>query len=212
MAKTSLMPITVRLSCRFMLVGFIGTLVIYVLFRNYFSTTVIDVPALVPVPVNTDYRRRPECTCSRPDLPPFNSNLASNQIQSQSLLCSHYASQRGLQQRIISISLFGPKENKMFQFNKSRIFLNELINDLNIIYADGFVLRVHHDETINLSDVVCPIECQNPNVDFCSMNSKLYIPPKIWRFIPAGDPLVDISKFINAYRVEPDKEQKKRIK
>ncbi|CAF4125183.1 unnamed protein product, partial [Rotaria sp. Silwood1] len=24
------------------------------------------------------------------------------------------------------------------------------------------------------------------------MESKLFIPPKIWRFIPAGDPLVDI--------------------
>ncbi|CAF3299161.1 unnamed protein product, partial [Rotaria sp. Silwood2] len=24
------------------------------------------------------------------------------------------------------------------------------------------------------------------------MNSKLFIPPKIWRFIPAGDPLVDV--------------------
>jgi hypothetical protein len=51
------------------------------------------------------------------------------------------------------------------------------------------------DDTINMSDVICPIECQNPNVDFCSMRYKLFIPPKIWRFIPAGDPLVDISKY-----------------
>ncbi|CAF3513622.1 unnamed protein product, partial [Rotaria sp. Silwood2] len=43
----------------------------------------------------------------------------------------------------------------------------------------------------------CPIECRNHNVDFCSMNSKLFIPPKIWRFIPAGDPLVDANILLN---------------
>jgi hypothetical protein len=65
---------------------------------------------------------------------------------------------------------------------------------MNIIYSDGFVLRIYHDQTINESNVICPIECEHPNIDFCDMTHKLYIPPKIWRFIPAGDPLVDISK------------------
>src|SRR5437868_5637900 len=84
----------------------------------------------------------------------------------------------------------------MFQLNQSYKFLNELINDMNIIYSDGFILRIYHDDTIIISDVICSIECQNSNVDFCNMNSKLFIPPKIWRFIPAGDPLVDISKYL----------------
>jgi hypothetical protein len=65
---------------------------------------------------------------------------------------------------------------------------------MNKIYSDGYILRIYHDNTINTTDFICPIECKHPNVDFCDMNHKLYIPPKIWRFIPAGDPLVDISK------------------
>jgi hypothetical protein len=138
-----------------------------------------------------DYRQRHECNCVRPSL---SSELLSN--QNELTFCSHYATRRGPHQRIMSISLFGPKENTRFQFNRSITFLNQLINDVNIIYPDDFILRIYHDDTINMSDVICPIECQNPNVDFCNMNHKHFIPPKIWRFIPAGDPLVDVSKYL----------------
>jgi hypothetical protein len=65
---------------------------------------------------------------------------------------------------------------------------------MNTVYSDGFILRIYHDDSINATDVICPIECEHPNVDFCDMKHKLYIPGKIWRFIPAGDPLADISK------------------
>ena len=70
-----------------------------------------------------------------------------------------------------------------------------------MIYSDGFILRVYHDNTINEKDIICPIECKHTNVDFCSMDHKLYIPPKIWRFIPAGDPFVDTSKFEVLYLI-----------
>ncbi|UJR23317.1 hypothetical protein I4U23_026331 [Adineta vaga] len=165
----------------FLFTGGIIFSIIYLLFR--FNSPFI----LTYTSVHVDYRRRPECSCSRPEL---SSNLSNGIVPSH--LCSTYASRRGPNQRIISISLFGPKENRMFQLNPSLTFLNELINDMNVIYSDGFVLRIHHDDTINVSDIICPYECQHPNVDFCSMNSKLFIPPKIWRFIPAGDPFVDI--------------------
>ncbi|CAM2723838.1 unnamed protein product [Rotaria socialis] len=148
---------------------------------------------LISAYFNTDYRRRrPQCACSRPDLPQLDVKSTSSMITSQYYLCNQYANQRGPHQRIISISLFGPKENKIFQYNRSFTFLNQLINDINIIYPDNFTLRIHHDDAISLSDIVCPIECRYSNVDFCSMSSKLFIPPKIWRFIPAGDPFVDI--------------------
>ncbi|CAF3436162.1 unnamed protein product [Rotaria sp. Silwood1] len=148
-----------------------------------------------PIAINSlrfNYRRRPECTCYRHRLPRFDFNLILNLIENQTFLCSDYATRRGPHQRIISISLYGPKENKRFQYNQSLSFLHELINDVNTIYSDNFILRIHHDDTISLSDVICPIECRHHNVDFCNMESKLFIPPKIWRFIPAGDPLVDI--------------------
>ncbi|CAF1106333.1 unnamed protein product [Didymodactylos carnosus] len=60
------------------------------------------------------------------------------------------------------------------------------------IYPD-WILRVYHDSIINLS-VICPVECAHFNVDFCdiSLLNIDYVPPKIWRFLPAGDELVDI--------------------
>jgi hypothetical protein len=184
------MPTKRRLFIHFIFFGLICTFIIYILFRFSYL-----IPPIY-TSLNVNYRQRSECTCLRPELPPLLSNSTSNQIESQSSLCNHYATRRGPHQRIISISLFGPKENRMFQVNRSLTFLKELINDINTIYSDGFILRIYHDNTITVSDVICPIECQNPNVDFCSMSSKLFIPPKIWRFLPAGDPLVDISKYL----------------
>ena len=143
----------------------------------------------------TDYRRRPECTCARLPLAASASFITFEQRDNnQSILCSQYASHRGPHQHVISISLFGPKENKLFHFNQTIHFLDELIKDINMQYSDGFILRVHHDNTINATNLICPIECKHPNVDFCNMSHKLYIPPKIWRFVPAGDPMVDIGK------------------
>ncbi len=176
---------------RFIYLIFTGLVCSFILFMmsHYTSSTHWISPLL-----HVDYRRRPECTCSRPDLLPLLSSLASEQNGNRSFLCSQYATRRGPHQRIISISLFGPKESKKFLFNRTVHYLDLLIKDMNKIYSDGYILRIYHDNTINTTDFICPIECKHPNVDFCDMNHKLYIPPKIWRFIPAGDPLVDISK------------------
>ena len=159
-----------------------------ILFHHWYSVSGIDKNIV------TDDYRQSKCSCLESELSSFTLNSTSNLTDSESSLCSHYATRRGPHQRIISVSLFGPKENKMFQLNPSLTFLNELIHDVNKIYPDNFVLRIHHDDTIGLLDVICPIKCRHQNVDFCNMNSKLFIPPKIWRFIPAGDALVDISE------------------
>jgi hypothetical protein len=194
MFKTS-KSTTHRLFLRTVFVIVLITSIVYVLYRS----TDFQLPYYLQL--NDSYRRRPGCSCSRPALPWSMLNLN----QTSSSFCSPYAANRGTNQRIISISLFGPKENRMFQTNKSLTFLNELIVDMNNVYPDGFVLRIHHDTTINLADVICPVECQNPNVDFCDMSEKLFIPPKIWRFLPAADPLVDISMcriFIEDFRTK----------
>ncbi|CAF3337953.1 unnamed protein product [Rotaria sp. Silwood1] len=60
------------------------------------------------------------------------------------------------------------------------------------MYSDRFILRIYHDNTINATDTICSIKCEHSNVDFCNMEHKIFIPPKIWRFIAADDPLVDI--------------------
>lgn len=177
--------------------GFLGSLIFYLILRasDHISIST-DHPKI-------NYRQRPECTCSRRALPTLSSRQLVNEHHPS--FCSHYTSQRGGHQRVIAISLFGPKEVQKFQIHRSLHYLRLLIEDLNQIYSDRFILRVYHDDSINATNTICPIECAHPNVDFCDMNHKTFIPPKIWRFIPAGDPLVDISKSIDrhdhAYRL-----------
>ena len=169
--------------------GFLGSFSFFILLRTS------DNHLLVTRDLSVGDPRRPECTCSRALLPQLDANFKLGPHDTRASLCNAYATRRGPHQRVISISLFGPKEEKRFQFQRTIRYLHLLIRDVNLRYSDGFILRIYHDDTINVTDVICPIECQYSNVDFCSVTDKLYIPPKIWRFIPAGDPLVDISTY-----------------
>ncbi|CAF0880435.1 unnamed protein product [Rotaria sordida] len=151
---------------------------IYLIFAGAFGSFMIFIissltssSAWVILPLQINYRQRPECTCLRSELPLLSSPLTSKQNDSQAFLCSEYATQRGPHQRIIAISLFGPKENRIFQFNRSINFLHALIQDLNIRYSDGFILRIHHDNTINTADIICPIESGDPLVDVISFTT-----------------------------------------
>lgn len=139
--------------------------------------------------------RRHSCSCTRPMIG-YKSNLLIIDETSTSL-CSQYSTLRGFHQRVIAISMYGPQENKMFTSNASLDFLYALIDDMAKMYP-GWILRVYHDASIK-EDIICPIECSYNYVDFCNSsalgnlgNVATYIPPKIWRFLPAGDPLVDI--------------------
>ncbi|CAF3622861.1 unnamed protein product [Adineta steineri] len=139
--------------------------------------------------------RRSSCTCTRP-LPKSNSNLLIID-ESSSSLCSHYSTLRGSHQRIVSISMYGQGDNAMFTLNTSVNLLHELVSDIKKRYPN-WILRIYHDLTIK-NDVICSIECTYNNVDFCNTTSlsnlgnlNSYIPPKIWRFLPVGDELVDI--------------------
>ena len=140
------------------------------------------------------YRRRP-CSCSR-QLSQQDSNVLIIDETSSSL-CSQYSTLRGFHQRIISISMFGFIPKSVFDRNSSITYLYQLIADMNKLYPD-WTLRVYHDSTIE-SELVCSIECTYDNVDFCNASSlgrlgsvSSFVPPKIWRFLPAGDDHVDI--------------------
>jgi hypothetical protein len=139
--------------------------------------------------------RRQTCSCTRPILG-HKSNLLIIDERSSSF-CSQYSTLRGFHQRIIAISMYGPQENAIFSFNASLNFLHELIADMATMYP-GWILRIYHDASIK-ENIVCPLECAHNHVDFCNASAlgnlgsiSNYIPPKIWRFLPAGDPLVDI--------------------
>lgn len=99
---------------------------------------------------------------------------------------------RGYHQRIIAISLFGPKENFLFQPRSSNSFLRDLIQDVSAVYP-GWILRVYHDNTIDMKQVR-EFQCRYDHVDFFNMTGKSYPLPRMWRFLPIGDEMVDISK------------------
>jgi hypothetical protein len=109
-------------------------------------------------------------------------------------LCSARATERGLGQKVIAISFFGPVENPMFSLNSSLVFLHELINEMQQVYADNWILRVYHDGNILNHVTLCDFECRHSFVDFCDIRDMHldFIPPKIWRFLPVGDKTVSI--------------------
>lgn len=140
--------------------------------------------------------RRQNCSCTRPIFGPKTARVIIE--ESSVSLCNQYSTFRGFHQKIIAISMYGPRENALFNVNVSLNFLHELIADMTTIYPD-WILRIYHDATIQ-NDIICPVECAHHRVDFCDTdalpnlgNLTSYVPPKIWRFLPAGDPLVDIT-------------------
>ena len=103
---------------------------------------------------------------------------------------------RGLNQKIISYSLYG-NEPKYYNL------LDRLIVKAKELYPD-YTLRIYHDDSINKS-IICQKECSNPNVEFCDIKKlpnsltdekkivdSKYIHSMIWRFLPIGDSLVDL--------------------
>lgn len=95
-------------------------------------------------------------------------------------------------QRVITISLFGPKENSLFQWNTSLAFLKDFIRDAQVIYP-GWIVRIYHD---NFADVKHLIQVQNQYdyIDLYNLTGQMYPPPRMWRFLSIGDTTVDISQ------------------
>ena len=140
------------------------------------------------------YRRR-SCSCSRPILSSKSIDLVIDETVTS--LCSQYSTLRGPGQRIVTISMYGPRENRRFSLNQSLNFLHELIDEMHNIYPN-WILRIYHDNSIS-DDIVCSFECENDQVDFCNVstfghltNIATFVPPKIWRFLPVGDPFAEI--------------------
>lgn len=82
----------------------------------------------------------------------------------------------------------------MFESNRSFVLLEDLIRDMQHVYSDQWILRVYHDEKFLSSSYIDHIQSNYLFVDFCNITwfNLSYLPPKIWRFLPAIDPSVSI--------------------
>lgn len=115
-------------------------------------------------------------------------------VRRNTSLCSIRATERGFGQKILSISIFGPTENpKMFSINNSLILLHEFLSEMKQVYADNWILRVYHNKVLDQT-IISYFERRYAFVDFCNITNLCmdFVPPKVWRFLPAGDNTVSV--------------------
>ena len=109
---------------------------------------------------------------------------------------------RGYGQKIVSYSLYGTNQ----LYYKELKYLSELVAK----YYPTWTIRIYYDHTIN-SSVICEYECLKDektddyvdNIDFCNINKipfgnlkrtwdAKFMHSMKWRFLPIGDPFVDM--------------------
>ncbi len=113
-------------------------------------------------------------------------------------LCSKQANRRGNKQRIIALSIYGPKENPIFNDEKFDQLITPFINEAKLLFP-SWTIRLYSDELsinrLNLNNLTH----LTSNIDICNVNQipilgniGEYLPGKLWRFLPALDRMVDI--------------------
>jgi hypothetical protein len=92
--------------------------------------------------------------------------------------CNLCATDRGINQRIIAVSIFGSEENVLFQPTLSLSFLKDLIQDVGQIYPD-WILRAYPDNSIEIENTR-ELQCRYDYVDFYNTTERPYPPPRMW--------------------------------
>lgn len=125
------------------------------------------------------------------------SKLLEVLYNSNRTLCSEQADKRGNHQRIISLAVFGPKENPIFVDERFSQMIYPLISEARAVFPSWTIRLYSDDQTIerlNLNNLTR----FSSNIDICNVNSLPivgnlgeYLSGKLWRFLPALDPTVD---------------------
>jgi hypothetical protein len=142
------------------------------------------------------------------DISTESTNLDDNSICSKLIniiynsnrtLCSADADLRGNKQRIIGLSIFGPKENSFFVDTRFPQLISLFINEAELLFPT-WVIRLYSDElTINRLNLN-NLSRLSPNIDICNVNQLPvlgnvgeYLSGRLWRFLSALDPMVDFT-------------------
>ena len=124
-------------------------------------------------------------------------------IQKKVFTCDLYnVLRRGYGQKVVSYSLYGSNPIYYTEIKK--------ISQQVAKYFPDWIIRIHYDDTLNKS-IICEYECLKDdvtgkyvdNIDFCNINqipfgnplktwNAQYMHSMKWRFLPIGDPFVDI--------------------
>jgi hypothetical protein len=113
-------------------------------------------------------------------------------------LCSKEADRRGNKQQIISLALFGPKENPIFTDEKFSQLISPLLDEAELLFPSWTIrlyadqLTIHRLNLKNLSRLATNIDICNINRIPILGNVGEYLSGKLWRFLPTLDPMVDV--------------------
>ena len=114
-------------------------------------------------------------------------------------LCSQEADLRGSHQRIIALSVFGPKENPLFTDEKFFQFIRPLLAEARLLFPSWTVRLYSDDLTISRLNLA-NLSRSTANLDVCNVNRLPvvgnmgeFLSGKLWRFLPALDPMVDFT-------------------
>ncbi|CAF1551077.1 unnamed protein product, partial [Didymodactylos carnosus] len=112
-------------------------------------------------------------------------------------LCNTFSTLRGKNQKVFSLSIFGPEEDLIFTRERSLQYLNLFFIEVQQLFPDWFVRVYYHDDSILTEKDIVHFECLYWYVDFCNIKRILplvskYVSGRIWRFIPIDDTFVDI--------------------
>ncbi|CAF4039394.1 unnamed protein product [Rotaria sordida] len=118
--------------------------------------------------------------------------------KSSQTLCSKRSVKHGYNQRVISISAYQSNKDNIYLVDKILLYTLEFIVEAKHYYPDWRVGVYYHNLNIT-NDQIINIEKRFDNVDFCYVydikilsNIIEYMSGRFHRFIPLGDPYVDI--------------------
>ncbi|CAF1218787.1 unnamed protein product [Rotaria magnacalcarata] len=117
-------------------------------------------------------------------------------------LCSNESDRRGPHQKVISISIYGSTskytDNSMFNWDKSILpFLIPLAAEVQTLLP-SWIIRLYIDyagssksQQASLSNFSNVDLCDIHNIPLFGSSLLMYLPGKMWRFLPVFDPFVD---------------------
>ena len=123
-------------------------------------------------------------------------------VKLESITCDLFnVFRRGPEQKVVAVSLYGTNN----RYYKSLKYISKQVAE----HYPDWVMRIYYDKSI-LKSIICEIECLKDeneklldNVDFCYINnipnglpentwSSDYTHGMKWRWLPIGDPFVDV--------------------
>ncbi|XP_071519630.1 uncharacterized protein [Panulirus ornatus] len=120
--------------------------------------------------------------------------------------CSHYSTQRGGHQRVISYSYYNPGHVTADPDDQHyKKYLLQLYGRARVVKQmyPGWIMRIYHNVSTHdavSSEFLCRIYCDYPHVDLCDVTRlpglgnlvEQNVVGRVWRFAVMGDPTVDV--------------------